>query len=65
MNFVSKTVRKSQDLPKGDIIRKEASIPLSNLMLYCPGCKRGVKIARERNEQGQGVRKCRKCGHKF
>ena len=64
-NFVRKTVRKSQDLPNGDIIRKEASIAVSNLQLYCPDCKRGVRIARFKDEKGRSARKCRKCGHVF
>ncbi len=64
-HFVRKTVRKSQDLPNGDIIRREASVALSNLQLYCPDCKRGVRIARGRDEKGRPARKCRKCGHTF
>lgn len=64
-NFVTKTVRKSQDLPDGDIIKKEAPISVSNLQLYCPDCKRGVRITRFKNDKGQSARKCRKCGHEF
>ncbi|MGI6086439.1 MAG: 50S ribosomal protein L24 [Kiritimatiellia bacterium] len=64
-HFVKKTVRKSQDLPNGDIIRREASVAVSNLQLYCPNCKQGVRVARGRDEKGQPVRKCRKCGHEF
>ncbi len=65
MNFVRKTVRKSQDLPNGDIIRKEASVAASNLQLFCPDCKRGVRIARFKDDKGRPARKCRKCGHVF
>ncbi|MDD5482717.1 MAG: 50S ribosomal protein L24 [Kiritimatiellae bacterium] len=65
LNFVHKTLRKSQDNPKGSIIRKEAPINLANLMLYCPHCKKGVRIKRQPDENRRKIRTCRKCGHKF
>ncbi|MBU4199136.1 MAG: 50S ribosomal protein L24 [Verrucomicrobia bacterium] len=65
LNYIHKTLRKSQDNPKGGIIQKEASIAVSNLMLYCPHCKKGVRVARGVSEQGQRSRKCKKCGHLF
>lgn len=64
LRMVKKTVRKSQDNPQGGILRKEASIELSNLLLYCPDCKKGVKVTRV-EEGGKSVRKCRKCAHLF
>jgi len=65
LHFVSKTLRKSQDNPKGSIIKKEAPIALANLMLYCPHCKKGVRIKRELDENHRKIRKCLKCGGKF
>lgn len=65
LNFVHKTLRKSQDNPKGGIIKKEAPIALANLMLYCPQCKKGVRIKRELDENHNKIRKCLKCGDKF
>ena len=65
LNFVHKNMRKSQDNPKGGIIRKEARIALANLMLYCPHCKKGVRIRREIDENSRKIRKCVKCGNKF
>ncbi len=65
LNYIHKTLRKSQDNPKGGIVKKEASIAVANLMLFCPHCKRGVRVARAVSEQGKHVRKCRKCGHQF
>lgn len=64
-NFVSKTLRKSQDNPKGSIIKKESPISVANLMLYCPHCKKGGRIKRELDENRRKIRKCRKCGNKF
>ena len=68
LNFVHKTLRKSQDNPKGGIIKKEAGIALANLMLYCPHCKKGVRAKREvdeKDEKRRKVRKCTQCGNKF
>ena len=63
MNYIKKTIRKSQDNPNGAIVEKEAPIAISNLMLYCPHCKMHVKIARERADKMS--RKCKRCGHSF
>ena len=65
LNYIHKTMRKSQDNPKGGIIKKEASIAVSNLMLYCPQCKKGTRVSRALNEQGKRLRKCRKCGYQL
>jgi len=65
LNLIHKTLRKSQDNPKGGIIQKEASIAVSNLMLYCSHCKKGVRVSRARSEQGKPTRKCKQCGHLF
>ncbi len=65
LNFVHKNLRKSQDNPKGGIIKKEASIALANLMLYCPQCKKGVRVKREADENRRKIRKCVGCGNKF
>jgi large subunit ribosomal protein L24 len=64
VNMVKKCIRKSQDNPQGGIAEKESPVGLSNLMLYCPDCKRGVKISRLK-EGGKSARKCRSCGHSF
>ena len=62
--MVRKTLRKSQDAPKGGIVEKESPIAVSNLMLYCAECKRGVKTSRV-SDGNRRVRKCRRCGHQF
>ena len=65
INHVTKCMRKSQDYPHGSIIKIEAPLNISNLALYCPRCKKGVKVTRVRDEKGVVVRKCKLCGHKF
>lgn len=64
LNTVKKTMRKSQDNPQGGIVEKEAPLALSNLMLYCPDCKKGVKINRIKDGDRR-VRRCRLCTHVF
>jgi len=64
LNLRKKTMRKSQDNPQGGIVEKECTIPVSNLMPHCPGCKKGVRLARV-VEEDKSVRKCRACGHVF
>jgi len=66
LNIVKKTMRKTQENPQGGIVEKEASIAISNLMPYCPDCKKGVRIKRGR-EAGKPVRACVSagCTHTF
>ena len=64
LNLVKKTVRKSQDSPQGGITDREAPIAISNLMLFCTHCKKGVRTEATR-EGDQRVRKCKACGHTF
>lgn len=65
LNYIHKTLKKSQDNPKGGVVQKEASIAAANLMLYCSHCKKGVKVSKQVSEQGKRLRKCRKCGYAF
>ena len=64
INLVKKHMRKSQDHPRGAIVEKEMALPLSNLALYCPHDKKGVRVKVER-EAGKRIRKCKVCGHAF
>ena len=61
INLATKHLRKSQENPKGGITQKEASIALSNLMLYCQHCKKPVRV-KHVAEGDKRVRKCKKCG---
>jgi large subunit ribosomal protein L24 len=64
LNLRKKCTRKSKDNTQGGIITKEMPINLSNLMLYCPQCKKGVRIRRV-EDNGKRVRKCKACDHSF
>lgn len=61
VNLVTKHVRKSQEHPRGGVVKKEASIAVANLMLFCGQCKKGVRTTRVL-EGDKRVRKCKGCG---
>lgn len=63
--IVHKHVKPTQQNPQGGIVAKEAAIDSSNVMMYCPKCKKGVRIAKKINADGSRTRVCNKCGESF
>jgi large subunit ribosomal protein L24 len=61
VNFVWRHVRRSQKHPQGGRVQKEAPLHVSNVMLWCDACGRGVRV-KHKIEGGKRVRLCRKCG---
>ena len=47
VNMVSRHTKPSQSNPQGGIIRKEAPVDASNVMLVCPSCKKPTRIAKK------------------
>ncbi|AEH45336.1 ribosomal protein L24 [Thermodesulfatator indicus DSM 15286] len=47
---------------EGGIVEKPAPVHISNLMVFCPKCNKGVKVGRKFLEDGTKVRVCKKCG---
>ena len=62
VNFIKKHVRPSAQHRHGGIIEREGPIHVSNVMIYCPKCNRGVRIGMKFLEDGRKVRVCKKCG---
>ncbi len=62
LNIVKKHVRPSEKYPQGGIIEMEAPLDISNVLLYCHKCGRGVRMGRKVLEDGTKVRFCKKCG---
>ncbi len=62
LNLVRKHVRPSERYPQGGIVEMEAPIHISNVLLYCHKCGRGVRIGVKFLEDGKKVRVCKKCG---
>jgi len=64
INLVRKHVKQSNERPKGDIIQMAAKIDISNVMLYCPKCKKGTRTS-ILIEKDKKIRICKKCGHQY
>jgi large subunit ribosomal protein L24 len=62
VNRVYKHLKPSRRSPQGGRLSKEMPISVSNVMLYCPTCKRGVRIGRRYAADGRKERFCKKCG---
>lgn len=65
LNFRKKHTKPSRDNQQGGIVQKEGSISASNVLLYCPSCKKGVKTRNELRKDGTKTRVCKKCGEVF
>ncbi len=64
LQMIKRHTKKSQAQPQGAIVEKEGSIALSNLMLFCPTCKKGVRLGIKR-DAAKRIRFCRKCKNEF
>jgi large subunit ribosomal protein L24 len=61
LNVIKRHARSSQKNLAGGIIEKEAGIHISNLMLYCPRCKRPSRVGQKRLASGERLRYCKRC----
>ena len=59
---VYKHVRRSQKHPQGGRLSKEMPIAISNVLLVCPKCARGVRTGARLARDGSKERFCKKCG---
>ncbi|MEO6809630.1 MAG: 50S ribosomal protein L24 [Isosphaeraceae bacterium] len=62
VNRVYKHLKPSQKNQQGGRLSKEMPIAVSNVMLYCPSCGRGVRVGHRFTDAGQKQRYCKKCG---
>ena len=65
INVVSKHQKPNRENMQGGIIRQEAPIYSSKVMLYCNKCKSVTRISKKVLEDGTKVRVCKKCGETF
>lgn len=61
VNRVYKHMRPTQKNPQGGRLSKEMPIDVSNVMLFCPKCNRGVRIGHRYTDEGQKQRYCKSC----
>ncbi|HBL72904.1 MAG TPA: 50S ribosomal protein L24 [Bacteroidales bacterium] len=65
VNMVSKSTKPNAKSPQGGIIKKEASIHISNLNPLDPKTGKPTRIGRKRNEEGKLVRVSKKSGEEI
>jgi large subunit ribosomal protein L24 len=63
VNRVYKHLRPNQRNQQGGRLSKEMPINASNALIYCPSCKRGVRLGRRYAADGHKERYCKKCGN--
>ncbi len=61
VNRVYKHLKPSAKNQQGGRLSKEMPIDVSNVLLYCPSCARGVRVGHRFAENGQKQRFCKKC----
>ena len=62
VNLVSRHTKPTPAAPQGGIVKKEAAMDSSNVMLYCEKCGKGVRVKKQVNADGSKVRICAVCG---
>src|SRR3954470_3174034 len=62
VNRVYKHVKPNRRNPQGGRLSKEMPVAASNVLLYCPTCRRGRRIGRRYAADGHKERYCKKCG---
>jgi large subunit ribosomal protein L24 len=62
LNMVKRHQKPTQKLPQGGVVEKEAPFQISNLMVYCSKCGKGVRVGVKASKDGKKTRICRKCG---
>ena len=64
-NMVSKHTKPNAATPNGGIIKKEAPIHISNLMLVDPKSGKATRVGRKLNDAGKLVRVAKKSGEEI
>ena len=65
VNFIKRHTKPTSAQRQGGIVEKEGSLHVSNVMLFCEKCGKGVRTRRQRLEDGSVVRLCAGCGESF
>jgi large subunit ribosomal protein L24 len=65
VNMVSKHTKPNAKAPKGGILRKEAPIHISNLMLVDPTTGKATRVGRKLNDNNKLVRISKKSGEEI
>lgn len=61
VNVVKKHQRRRSEQQQSGIVEKTAALHMSNLALWCPSCKKGVRFSVKVNDDKSKSRICSKC----
>jgi len=62
VNFIKEFIRRDQSRNiQGGVMEKESPIHVSNLMLYCSECGRGIRAKKKKLGDGSNIRVCNRC----
>ena len=61
VNRVYKHVKPNKLNPQGGRLSVEAPIAVSNVLLFCPNCKKGIRYGRKIAADSRKFRECKKC----
>lgn len=64
VKIVSKHTKPNAESPQGGIVKKEAAIHISNVMIVCPESGKATRVGRKVNEEGKIVRYSKKSKNK-
>ena len=65
INYVTRHLRRSPQASEWGRVQKEAPIDVSNVLLFCPKCERGVRVKKKSTEDKVVIRVCKKCGEEI
>ena len=63
VNRVYRHLKPNRRNAQGGRLSKEMPISVSNVLLYCSSCQRGVRIGKRYSADGRKERYCKKCGN--
>jgi len=63
-NVIHKHVKARRQGETSSIVETEGAIYACKVALYCPTCKKGVRV-HDQIVDGKKIRTCAKCGYKF
>jgi large subunit ribosomal protein L24 len=62
VNRVYKHLKPNRRNAQGGRLSKEMPVAVSNVLLYCATCRRGVRVGRRYSDDGHKERFCKACG---
>ena len=62
VNKAKKHMRRFSEEMPGGIVEIEMPLDISNVMLFCRECNKGVRVGFKLDEEGKKTRICKSCG---